>query len=546
METLVAGGGSSTMAQFYKAVEAAMAPYRLSAIGKAALRCYVNRNCVKEGLITATTVARQMATWHITPKGQALVVPPTLVVVPTPPPYVDPPRPAQLRDPLLKVLGKATKFTAGVFVEFTSILDDVVREAGFDPDLLPAGWDRAARSNGGQGAGIDRNITYAFRNAYRNCTPALTMRGPKMGLWGLTSHGVQFIQGLLPRPVPQPRTLHQPILKVMGVLSGHTAGKALGQYLVLNALLVEIGVDPNHQPEGWGDKCPNGQGKMFEALRAAVTAMRKRTDPLLDQPARSQWSLTEEGEAQARTLNRMPPSVAVVPQEAPKAKPVRTGPNLTSKWLSKHLTPPRGHHESQLYAMMRSALTKRLPVSANASMIEDHIQNFMLRAIRRDAFAKVLADGCDLPYSKVVAYSVNSGRTDARDMGTEPVCRELYGARTAKERREMTTEERTGPVPSATVVYDTDENFVPPENTTTIDDGTDFDRLWNQIENAVEDKKPQAWERYAGILAMKAKGFTTQEIADAEGVGRNRAASMLAEARRCVRESLLPQALDAC
>lgn len=234
------------------------------------------------------------------------------------------------------------------------------------------------------------------------------------------------------------------------------------------------------------------------------------------------WQITSVGRA------LVAPKLVLVPKRP-------NTPNTTAKWLGKHLRPPSGQTESDLYRMMRAALCKRLPVSANADMIDDHIQNFMVRVIRRDAFAKMLADGGSVPYSKVVAYCVNSGRTDARDMGVEPVCREMFGARTEKERREQQEhpeEPQFGNRPPAT--RDTDGSFMP-QDTDEID--MDFEVIWHQIENVVNDHKPQAWERYSGILAMKYRGMTTKEIAAAEGVSRNRAASMLAEARRCVRES---------
>ena len=214
------------------------------------------------------------------------------------------------------------------------------------------------------------------------------------------------------------------------------------------------------------------------------------------------------------------------------------GPNVTAKWLNDQLKFKRGEPERQLHRKMRIALSKRLPVSANTDQIEDHIQNFLLRVIRRDAFAKILMDGRTLPHSKVVAYCVNSGRTDARDMGKEPVCREMFGARTEKERRLRAVDGATPAFGDPSVgEWDTDGNLVLPEGAPmTEEEVLDFDAIWSRIETIVYDRKPQAWERYAGLLALKMQGYTTREIADKEGVSRNRVASMLAEARRHVRD----------
>lgn len=462
-------------------------------------------------------------------------------------------RPGALREPLLKALGKATDYTANVFVQHTTVLEEVIREAGFDPANLPTGWSRSRRSNGGTGVGLDRNISLAFRYAYRDKKPALTVKGSKAGLWGLTEHGVQLVKGILPRPLPRPKIFHEPLIKVLGILSNHTAHDKVIHDKVIHDVMVEIGVDPANLPLGWRERGSNRQVKALDRVRWAVKSMRVAKVPLIEQLGRGKWALTEAGEIVARKLNGVAPlppksgphqSGPEKPLSASKPQTKATDPNTTGKWLGKHLTPPKGQQVSDLYRMMRAALCKRLPVSANTHQVEDHIQNFMVRMIRRDAFAKILEDGGKVLYSKVVAYCVNSGRTDARDMGTEPVCREMFGARTEKERRE-----RRETVPQfgeeQAVVWDTDGNFVPQDEIDFIDDSSiDFDRVWDQIVNVIHDHKPQAYKRYAGILAMRAQGYSTKEISQKEGVSRNRAASMLAEARRCVRDSYARGHLD--
>jgi hypothetical protein len=464
-------------------------------------------------------------------------------------PHVPPLRPGQLREPLLKALCKATNFTANVFVPHSTVLDDVIREAGFDPSNLPSGWSRQTRCSDGRGAGLDRNISLAFRYAYRDKNPALTVKGPKAGQWGLTDHGVALIKGMLPRPLPRPKTFHDPLLKVLGTLSNHTASTAVPHDEVIRGVMVEIGVDPDNLPMGWRDRGSNRQIKAFDRVRWAVKSMRGSKTPTIEQPGRGLWALTAAGEQLARDLNGIVILPVLAPAsrtETPKAKRPTTGPNETAVWLGEHLRPAAGHKESDLHRMARSALCRRLPVSANAGMIDDHIQNYWLKAIRLNSLRKLLQDGGKVPYSKVVAYCVNSGRTDARDMGTEPVCRELYGARTEKERRERKDQPTPQFGDKPLGAWDTDGNMKSPDDAdTTIDDTVmDFDIIWSQVENVVHDEKPQAWQRYSNILAMRARGLSTREIAAVENVSRNRAASMLAEARRCVRKGATEGNLD--
>jgi len=328
------------------------------------------------------------------------------------------------------------------------------------------------------------------------------------------------------------------LLRVIGRLSGYRAEVPCPHGQIIRDVLAEIGVDIDNLPPGWDARGTNGLIQAPNRVRWAVKSMKGVKVPTISQPGKGLWALTAAGVDAACKLVGVPvpnkPSSR--PQDGPttsKRVSPQSAPNETAEWLGEHLA---GGTECDLYRMMRAALAKRLPVSANASLLDDHIQNFMLRVIRRNAFAKMLGNGGKVPYSKVVAYCVNSGRTDARDMGTEPVCREMLGARTERERREAANCEDG--VPGIRPILDTDGNIVIPETSQPAygeGDAIDFDIVWQQIENVVHDEKPHAWERYANILTMKARGFSTREIAHAEGVSRNRAASMLAEARRCVR-----------
>lgn len=463
-------------------------------------------------------------------------------------PSIPPLRPAQLREPLLKALSKVTHGTPNTFVANTEVLDLTIREAGYDPDNLPAGWDRKRRSGGGSGAGLDRNISLAFRYAYRDKKPALTIKGPKPGLWGLTEAGVALAASLVdyspepepePRPLPRPKIFYDPLMRVLGNLSGHRADVAFPHSDVIFAVMRDIGVDPDNLPAGWGERGSNRQIKAFDRVRWAVKSLKGAKDPLIGQPKRGFWCLTESGVEAAKALNGVkdsdppqkntPSEGSQEPQEAAKAAPTPTRPNETARWLGRHC-----RHGSELYRKMERALSRRLPVSASSGMIEDHIQNFLVRAIKNNSLRKLIAAE-KVPYSKVVAYCVNSGRTDARDAGTDPVMRTFYGARTEKERRERRDDTQFEDCGHERAL-DSDGNIIG-EDTTSIDETeVDFDLVWAQIENVVHDRKPQAWQRYASILAMKAKGYSTKEIAKAEGVSRNRAAWMIAEARRCVRE----------
>jgi len=358
-----------------------------------------------------------------------------------------------------------------------------------------------------------------------------------------TALGVPCLGSLRePRALPKPKIFYEPLLKVLGRLSGHTAEMGCPHDKAIRAVMVEIDVDPDNLPLGWEERGSNRQIKAFDRVRWAVKSLKSAKSPLIMQPKRGLWALTDAGVVRALDLNKVlalpkAPHRAPVAPQAPRRS---RKPNATALWLDRHMTPQRGEVRSKLHLKMEWTLKKKLPISADSGLIQDHIQEYMLRAIRRDAFAKMLAITETIPYSKIVAYCVNSGRTDARDAGTCPVSREMRGARTAKERREKNEMIESGTeiqfdLPQRT--QDTDGNLIGPDALDFIsEDAADFEQIWQQVENVIHDHKPQAWERYAGILEMKYRGMTTLEIATAEGVSRNRAASMIAEARRCVRD----------
>lgn len=447
------------------------------------------------------------------------------------------PRPRQLRDPLLRVLGRHTQFKPNVFVPMSSVLDDVIREAGFDPDNLPAQWgrDSKSRANNGEGAGIYRNISFAFRYGYRDYNPALTVRGPKMRDWGLTETGVQAVQALLAHDVlPRPRVFAEPLLRAMAKITHYTL-TPVPRLDAMRATLLEAGYNPDALPKGWDDAASNNQPKIHEALRWVARSM----STLITSPTRGVWALTPLGlerAAQITNTTLRPTALTATPKAS-------TRPNVTSQWFAKHLKPKPGERQSQLMSMMRGSLCRKMTVSADRDLIDDHIQNFMVRIIRTDGLAPTLNAGEEVDYHRVVAYCLNSSRSDIRDMGTEPVCRTLYGAQTDTERARNRTQEPSIQGFEDRLPIDTDGNLYQHDEVDAIVQDTppshllDFESIWQRVVAVVQAHKPVAWPRYTHIVQMRAEGYSTDEIAADQKVSRHRAAKMLATVRDIVRSS---------
>jgi hypothetical protein len=329
-------------------------------------------------------------------------------------------------------------------------------------------------------------------------------------------------------PLPKSSLFREPLLRTLAEQTHLTPGVVVPVAVVVAEVLQRAQIDVGNLPAGWLPWHPrfgicNRIYWMAQTLKSEGSITRRRKEG---------WALTEKGVVLAALL--CPPKAPEASQavsEAPRK-------NATAQWLDEHLKPTAGGR-SQLMTMLDASLRRHMPVSSRAGLIEDHINTFVMRVIHRDAFAKHLVDGAALPYSKVVSYCVNSGRTDARDMGTNPVCRELYGARTDRERLlgVSTVAERVHR-------QDTDGNIVA-STTCDVEEASEFEDVWNRVEQIFRRRRSHVWERYTSVLALRVQGLSVDEIAKREGATRNSTAAVLADVRRVMRASAAAGELDA-
>lgn len=340
-----------------------------------------------------------------------------------------------------------------------------------------------------------------------------------------------------------------PLLKVLGQKTSFKPGVFLNPKDVVPDVIREKGFDPTNlsqygKPEdGWtyrGEKPAGMSRNVSLAYRKCFNykyASRKNWVQLtikaqdVDQ-TRGWMALTDEGVEVARALCGM---------DAPTGN---NGQNATSQFLNKRLA-ETGGVQGTLYTKMRSAVGLKLPISASSGMVDDHIQNCFLKLIQRDSLRERIKKGENITDSHLATYAVRTGFTDIRKDGTEPVCREMYGARTERERAKRLT------LPAAD-----DERLTwikEDDGTLTIADVADtesgrindsiskvyFDETWDRITEILKTKKPKSWERYVLILQRVTAGWTVKDIADAEPVSTNRASALISEARKCVRDSKL-------
>jgi len=457
---------------------------------------------------------------------------------------VRPPGPTHFIQPVLKALGKATNFTAGVFVPNQPVLVDAVREAGFDPENLsqygdPAlGWKMPGKGPKNP-EGLKRRAWRAFhRVAWRGHTKEpYALSGPEKGLWGMTEAGVVEARRLcgLPELKPASRSasmlpptinFQEPMLRTLAKATRFKPGDFVDCGPVILDTLRDMGHDPDNLPNDWILGSKKGIARCVrEAFRFAHRDWKEPLTMKGDKPG--QWGLTRKGVAKAKNLMG------------------GNGRNLTSAYLDQRFSDTGGMN-GQLMLLLRSCVAKKLPVSATTGIVDDHIHNCILRLVQRDSLRERLLSGRLVPDTLLASYVVRSGYTDIRKMGTEPVCRELYGAKTEREREKGL---KRNPLTDPRLVWGpgsgSDESLTVTdiEDTVSLDpaqkvmDEVDFEVIWADVEEAVKSRKPKAWARYLGVIKMRLDGWPVKEIAEAEGVSPYRAASIMAEARRCVRDA---------
>jgi len=370
---------------------------------------------------------------------------------------------------------------------------------------------------------------------------------PRARKWRVSRKGAERAEHYCnqDRRAPFQSFFRDAVLRFLGRQTSNTAGVPVRLTRVEHHEIIrESGLDPNALPDGYVLKEQGGSpnkgvyAQVRKALHYLSHPRRIKVPLIVSGPRRKEWALTEAG-------------VQVLPGLA--------GTNMTARWVKEHLTPQPGEKAPPLLKLLRSSLAQRCPVSASAGQIEDHIQEFILRFIQRDGLRSRLLGGKKITYTHLATYATRSAYNDIRNRATEPVCREVFGARTEQERKkakelakEREEEGRTesGPVPGRKVTAEggacggsrTEGLLYIQDPSATHDDlwaaRRSFERVWVRISEAMRKSKPRAWKRYLGLLWLQlVEGLSVKEIASLEGVTDVRAATMIQEAKKAVRPS---------
>jgi len=215
----------------------------------------------------------------------------------------------------------------------------------------------------------------------------------------------------------------------------------------------------------------------------------------------------------------------------------RPGYNQTAQWLDENV-------DEQTLQRLYAYLAKKLPRSLQFRKIREHVHNKLVSLIDLDSFAGRINRGETIYFSQLKVYCYRSAVSDLMADGRDPVSRTLYGASTLRERRDgeqvvpLTTQE-FHPV----YVNDGDESGGPLLDASGRNLEADIlereavSHGLAEVERALRALKPSVADRYLGVIESQCEGLAIQELADREGVGYDRASTLIQTVRNTLRMS---------
>ena len=384
---------------------------------------------------------------------------------------------------LLGTLGKTVKFVPDTFVPCKTVKPDVLTAVGLDPKELEdpdKGWSL--------------KFTHAFQRLQRL---NFAKSGKEHGTWGLTKAGAD---------------------------EAHNACKDTP-----DGNKGSSGSSQSGTPSGDGEPTPppsepSQQAKAFDLDKeiARLTAERDRYVRELEKIDNQRKKLLD--------IQTMRDSVA------------NTKTNITTKFLDT-LLHPNGRRNDALWNTLRNAVSHKLPMSAKTDIIDDHIQNCLLKIMARDSFRERLLAGIIPTASHLASYAVNAGYTDVRDSGKEPVARAQCGAQTTSERKNgikpaLPSSLRSIPIHKSDghlMDVDFTNDAHSPEGE--ILRKLSFDEFWEQVKAII--KKRKTADRDLRVLRMKIEGHTAKDIAAVEKIKPIQVNSIILKAEKYIRQSPL-------
>jgi hypothetical protein len=405
---------------------------------------------------------------------------------------------AHFRTPLLSVLGRLTDYGKN-YTRYEEVKTAVLKAAGFDLDNLPEDWPRTGRT------GLPHRVTRIFRRLKEGDDPLTHIE--KQYVWGLTKAGAQAAREINGEMLPMPKTaaFTDAVLAMLGKATEFDHRREVPADDLRQNVLDSLGYDLDDLPVHWNAaSLPPRVTSAFRSLSPKFTRVAKR----------GMWGLTRRGVKKARRLAQ----------------------NVTTRWIDKQ--------GSGFLSYLVDKVGRKLPVSKTLGVVEDHVHNYLRKAIDRDAFNKPLSEG-KLPWSKVVSYTVRSAYTDIRGEGTDAHCRTLRGSLTEQNRKKMAetgVDDRRIPWTDPRVVLSRDDHGGVLQDMACdmfdanwFDDKIDTDRAEDALATMLSN---QYSNDYAAVYDLVLNDHTSHEIAKALDISHRMSTTMATRVRQFTKKMM--------
>ncbi len=204
--------------------------------------------------------------------------------------------------------------------------------------------------------------------------------------------------------------------------------------------------------------------------------------------------------------------------------------NATARWFAIHWV--RFSEYAAAY------LSRKLPRSAELKKIQDHMMDYVLKAIERDYLAKYLVESQSVPYSMVASYTFRMAASSLRKDGRDPCCRALHGALAPHEvqARKVDDVPWTNRVEPATLPLGEDPMAnLADASANAFDGGVDIERLSRLVARILE-RTHNGIPLFEVYKALWNDGLGIGEVARVMGTDRRTINAAKAEIRRLMLE----------
>lgn len=298
-----------------------------------------------------------------------------------------------------------------------------------------------------------------------------------------------------------PSSFREPVLRVMATKSNGQS-MPLPKRDIISEALALLGISGG---------IPEDEKKARQVSSRVLRGLSVGSRQLVAPASPHLWIMTKHGEAVVA------PILAAL---APVVLRHRGDANITAKWI-------REHDGKGLRLEVAKKIARKCPISSRIDSIDDHVQEFFTRLVRRDALRGRLESGLPIPYSLVASWGVRSAFVDFRNDGTEPICREMHGARTEKEVRTLRSAGESTSLAPRKKAASSLANLPDPVTTSNVEETIWFNQFWARFEGIIRARFGREADLYIRVLRAKLDEDSVSAIAARIGVNERRVRAIL-------------------